>query len=495
MIVTLVSLLSCNDNVKENNTLETNVIETKEIKNDEIVDRNFEHSGVVTEISNKGDVITTVKLANEKTKTIEFDSYDLEEDYNIYKAINIDLSDKNSVALNFKNQVNFEDDDLVIKSGGVYVLTGELNRGHVKVIGDFKERVEIVLDNVSIKTNKTIAINSLTLAPICIRLANGSENYIGVDFDNKELKQYAVYANGPLSVVGNGNLSVDEGFLNAIGSVDVLTFISGNYTLFGSVSAISAGTCIIIKNGIYNILSGSVALITSSDVSGHIYIEDGEFNIISKGYGVVAKNEIIFTGGSMRIDSEKTSLKGKSIDIIGGTYNIKSMEDAIIATDDLISDVVNNEVYIRFIGGDTNIDSWYDGLQSFGDIYLEGGKIFISGPIRHKNNIISYKGNITLNGSDMIALGASDKVQDLGENPNQTYIIVYYKERYARQKGSAYQVMDMADNIIMSFTPEKDYRVAIITSDKLQIGNKYVLVSRDRETEIVINDKKILLTE
>ena len=174
MIVALASLLSCNDNVKENNALETNVIETKEIKNDEIVDRNFEHSGVVTEISNKGDVITTVKLANEKTKTIEFDSYDLEEDYNIYKAINIDLSDKNSVALNFKNQVNFEDDDLVIKSGGVYVLTGELNRGHVKVIGDFKDRVEIVLDNVSIKTNKTIAINSLILAPICIRLANGS---------------------------------------------------------------------------------------------------------------------------------------------------------------------------------------------------------------------------------------------------------------------------------------------------------------------------------
>ena len=89
----------------------------------------------------------------------------------------------------------------------------------------------------------------------------------------------------------------------------------------------------------------------------------------------------------------------------------------------------------------------------------------------------------------MIALGASTEVQNLGIAPDQNYIIVYYKERYARLKGSAYQVRDKADNILMSFTPEKDYRVAIITSDKFKIGETYSLISRDQEMQVTLTDK------
>ena len=494
--ITIATLFACNS---ENNVAETTevtqVVETKEIKKDEIVKRNIEASGIVSEMNNEGDIINTIKLANDKTKTIEYDAYDLEDDYNIYKAIDVDLSDKNSVAFNFKNQVDFVGDDLVIKSGGVYVLTGELTNGQIRVEGDFKDRVEIVMNNVRIMTNQLIAINSITDAPLCLRLANGSENYIGTNNSNKELMQYAVYANNSLSVVGSGSLVVDEGFLNAIGSSDVLTFISGNYTLFGSVSAISATSCIIIKNGIYNILAGNVAFMSMSDVNGYVYIEDGECNIISKGYGIVAKNEIIIAGGSLRIDAEKIAVKGKTIDVIDGSINVKSMEDAFIATDDSQNISLNGEVYIRFVGGDTNINSWYDGLHSYGDMYLEGGKIYISGPTRHKNKIISYNGNIVCKSCDMIALGASKEVQDFGDAINQNYIVVHYKEKYARQKGSAYQLRDMADNIIMSFTPEKDYRVAIITSDKLKVGSKYILISRDKETEVLLTDKKTILTE
>ena len=496
IFVTAVALFACNkESVVEDVAYTTEVVETKEIKKEEIVKRNIEKSGIVTEQNSDGDIITIIKLANEKIKTIEYDANDLEEDYNIYKAIDIDLSDKNSIAFNFKNQVDFIGEDLLIKSGGVYVLSGELKNGQIRVEGDFKDRVEIVLNNARIITNKFIAINSTTNAPICLRLANESENYIGTNNSNKELMQYAVYTNNSLSVVGSGSLVVDEGFMNAIGSADVLTFISGNYTLFGSVSAISAASCIIIKNGIYNILSGNVALMSMSDVNGYIYIEDGEYNIISKGYGLVAKNEIIFAGGSVKIDSEKIAIKGKTIDVIDGDINVKAMEDAFTATDDTQNIYANSLVYIRFVGGETSINSWYDGLHSYGDMYLEGGKIYISGPTRHRNKIISYNGNIVCKSCDMIALGASKEVQDFGDAINQNYIIVYYKEKYARQKGSAYQLRDDADNIIMSFTPEKDYRVAIITSDKLKVGNKYILISRDKETEIQILEKRTIITE
>lgn len=496
-LLTIVSamLFACNNNLNEN-TLdeETTIAPTKEIREEEIVKRSIETSGIITETNNEGDIITTVKLAN-KIKKIEYDSSDLEEDYNIYKAIEINLSDKNSIAFNYKNQIDFIDEDLVIKNGGVYVLTGLLQNGQIIVEDKVEEKVEIVLNNAQIKTKKMSAILSLSNAPILIRLANGSENYIGVNELDK-VYQNAIQVNNTLSMAGSGSLFVDEGFLNAIYCLDVLTFISGEYTLFGSASAVSSNSCIIIKNGTYNILSGTVSFISVNDVNGYIYIEDGEFNIISKGYGLIATNEIIVVNGNIKIESDKVAVKSKSIDIIDGNINIKSMEDAIIASSDNQLTKENEEdVYIRFVGGETNIDSWFDGINSYGDIYFEGGKIYVSGPTRHRNKIISYMGKVILNGSDLIALGASKEVQDFGINPNQNYIIVYYKERNARQKDSAYQLRDKADNIIMSFTPKKDYRVAIITSDKLTIGNEYILVSRDKETRVILSDKKTIITE
>ena len=491
LIAALTITFACNNNnIADEIPPTTEVSETREIKKEEIVKRNVDGSGVVSEVNNNGDIITTIKLANDKVKTIEYDGNDLEEDYNIYKATSINLSDKNSIALNYKDLVDFVDDDLVIKRGGVYVLTGELIGGQIKVLEDVKEKVEIVLDNVKIKTNKLVAINSLSNMPLLVRLASESENYIETDAENNQLMQYAIYANNVLTLTGNGNLFVDEGFMNCIGSADVLTFISGNYTLFGSISAISSNSCVIIKNGTYNLLSGNFAIISINDVNGYVYVEDGEFDIISKAFGVVATNEIVFAGGNVKINSDKTSIKGKTVDVINGSLYMKSLEDAVIAVDEKQKvATVQENVYVRFAGGDTTIDSWYDGLNSHGDLYLEGGKIYISGPTRHRNKIISYKGNAVVSGSDMIALGASTEVQDLGMMPSQNYIIVYYKERYARQKGSAYQVRDMADNILMSFTPEKDYRVAIITSDKFKIGGTYSLISRDQENKVTLTDK------
>ena len=491
LIYEILVLFACNKKLDiEESIIETLVSETRPIKEEEIVKRNVEENGIISEVNSDGDIITTIKLANDKKKLIEYDAYDLGEDYNVYKMIEVNLADKNSIALNFKNQIEFDSDDLIIKDSGVYKLSGELNGGQVKILGDFKGKVEIVLDNASIKTNKNFAIYSPNDTPVLIRLANGSDNYIGTKDKANTLLQYAIYANNTLSFTGSGSLFIDEGFLNAIGSADVLTFISGNYSLFGSASAISSSSCVIIRNGIYNLLTGDFAIVSLNDVSGYVYIENGEFDIISKGCGIVATNEIILADGKIEIESEKTAVKSKSIDVLSGEFYIKTMEDAIIAVDEKknISEA-QEDTYIRFTGGSANINSWFDGLHSYGDLYLEGGNIYISGPTRHRNYIIKYNGKIVLNGSDVIALGASTDIQDLGDGINQNYIIIYYKERFARQKGSAYQVRDVADNILMSFTPEKDYRVAIITSNKFKIGDTYSLISKDQENIITLLDK------
>ena len=472
--------------------------ETREIKEEEVVKGKSLDNGSLSELSADGDIMKTFTLGSLENKTIKYYAKDLEEDYNKYGVITIDIGDINSIAYNFRDLVSFEDGDLVIKKAGVYVLHGELITGQVRIEGNYGDRVEVVLDNVNIMTSKDYAIYSPTDVDLMIRLSEFSDNYISSNpnDDNITILKSAIFSSNSLSLSGNGNLSIGEGFINDIECMDVLTIVSGKYSLFAADGALHGESCVIIKNGEFNIVTGGESIKSTSTANGFVFIEGGDINVTSENAGIVSYNEIILAGGSINIESKKECLKGKTIDVFDGKLYLSSANDGIRAIDINQNENFNQlGVYIRFVGGDTEIDSWNDGLDSNGNMIFEGGRVFISGPTRHADKIISYKGLVICKGGDLIALGASKEVMDLGFDPEQNYIIIYYSDKHARQKGSAYQLVDNAENILLSFTPEKDYRVAIISSDKLKIGNKYQLISREMVTEITVAEKKTIIRQ
>lgn len=489
-------LFACNASEVKEAVSESSVIETREIKEDEIVKSKALDNGIVTDISSDGDIIKTFSLGSLEDKKISYYAKDLKEEYSVYDAISIDLSDQNSIAYNFQEFVSFVEGDLLIKKPGVYVLKGELIGGQVRVDGNYGDRVEIVLDNVNIMTSKDYAIYSPYDVDLMIRVNDFSDNYISSnpDDENITILKSAIFSSNSLCMTGRGSLSVGAGFINDIECMDVLTIMSGNYSLFAAGSAIKGEACVIIRDGEFNIVTGNDSIKSTSLANGFVFIEGGDIQVSSQSAGIISYNEIILAGGNINVESKKECVKGKTIDVFDGKYFFSSSNDGIKAIDISQQENFNQlGVYIRFVGGDTEIDSWNDGLDSNGNMIFEGGRIFISGPTRHADKILSYKGLVICKGGDLIALGASKEVMDLGFDPEQNYIIIYYSDKYARQKGSAYQLVDEADNILLSFTPEKDYRVAIISSDKLRIGSKYQLISRELVTEIVITEKKTII--
>ena len=498
-IIIVLTLFACSNNEKivetTNNIL---VPETTEIKEEEVVKSKNLENGSLSELSSDGDIMRTFTLGSLQEKKIKYYAKDLEEEYNKYDAITVDLTGQNQIAYNFREFVSFEGEDLIIKSKGVYVLQGELLNGQVRVDCNFGDRVEIVLDNVKIMTNKDYAIYSPNDVDLMIRLNDFTDNYISANIEdvNEKMFKSAIFSLNSLCLTGTGSLSIGAGFLNDIECMDVLTIISGKYSLFAADTALKGESCIIIKDGEMNIVTGGDSIKSTSVANGFIYIEGGDIQVSSQNAGLSSYNELILAGGNINIESKKECIKGKSIDVFDGKMFLSSSNDGIKAIDVNQNENLNQlGVYIRFVGGDIEIDSWNDGLDSNGNMIFEGGRVFISGPTRHADKILSYKGLVICKGGDLIALGASKEVLDLGFYPEQNYIIIYYSDKYARQKGSAYQLVDEADNILLSFTPEKDYRVAIISSDKLKIGNKYQLISREKVTEIVVADKKTIIRE
>ena len=119
---------------------------------------------------------------------------------------------------------------------------------------------------------------------------------------------------------------------------------------------------------------------------------------------------------------------------------------------------------------------------------MDGGKMFISATTSDYERIIDYNAEVRLTGGEMIATGPYEKMQDLGDTPQQNYIIVYYND--VRPEGSTVSLVDNQGNTLLTFTPNKFYKSAIITTDKLVTGNKYTIVSGDVAKDIVISAGK-----
>ena len=146
------------------------------------------------------------------------------------------------------------------------------------------------------------------------------------------------------------------------------------------------------------------------------------------------------------------------------------------------------------MGGEINIDAVMDGIDSNGDLYLEGGKTYISASENDNERIIDYNGAVTCHiGTELIGVGPSVRMQDLGKKPKQSYIIVYYKEKMSADNNI--ELKDEGNNTILSFKPNKTYRAAIITSANLEVGNNYKIVSGEKELDIKLVEGKNEITE
>ena len=511
LIFVLCSCKNTNEEHKNNKIITDNIIDTNNTNDiasfseadnidadNDILERKV-FNNVIKEKYLDGSSATIVTLANNKTKKIVYDN--INKNFNKNDVIKIDLSNLESVNGENLNFVKFIDGDLELYPGKVFALSGELTNGQIRIVGNENDIINIIFDGVKIKCNKEFAICSPFDCKINFIINENTENTITFETEvnknktNKKnnsnkvkIMEAAILAKNSIYFNGNGTLNINGNMKKAIWSGGNVYFNSGNYNIDDAKEAINGNLGIIIKSGKFDINVLDDGLLSENVENGFIYIEGGNINILSLKYGIKAINNFILTDGNVNIESADISVISRSIDILDGNLDIVSKKDCLNA-----SDINQNkdEIYIRLAGGKLNLDSWFDGINSSGNLYFEGSNVYLSGPTRHAEMIIDYKGDIFCDKGDIIALGASKVVKDFGENPYQNYIIIYFND--ARPKGWAFMLKDDADNVIMSFIPNKKYRVALITSDKLNIGSSYNIVSWEDSIQVDIKGKRNII--
>lgn len=294
--------------------------------------------------------------------------------------------------------------DIEITTAGVYVLTGSASNVTVSVNVADDEKVQLVLDGVSITNDSAPAIFVKNADKVFVTTTQGSENSLTVsgsftttDDTNTDA---VIFSKDDLVLNGLGTLNISS-TENGISCKDDLKVTGGTINLSVADAALEANESIAIADGSITVSASNDALHAENDddnSTGYIYICGGTLNLTSADDGVHATTIVEIDGGTLNITAAE-GIEGTWIQINAGTVSITASDDGINAANKSSSYSAKVEVN----GGTTTVDMGQgdtDGVDSNGDIIINGGTISVTG-----QSTFDYDGTGTINGGTVICNG------------------------------------------------------------------------------------------
>lgn len=274
---------------------------------------------------------------------------------------------------------------------------------------------------------------------------------------------YITVSDGKLSITAGGDDANAE--LSVSDSPFDWDKKSGNSTSKKGIKAVGK---IRVENGEISVISADDSIHSNGDIE----IVGGKLALSSCDDGIHADEKLTVTGGEITVSKSYEGLEGKSIDIGGGTIDIKAADDGLNAaggdngaffgfTDD------KGDYYISISGGVITVNADGDGIDSNGTIAMSGGAVTVFGPTSSMNSALDYEKSFAVSGGTLIALGSRQMAQAPGTLAQPCLSI------YADVKAGSKLEVRNGDTAVLSVTAEKDCQSLIFTSDKLKSGEEY----------------------
>lgn len=357
----------------------------------------------------------------------------------------IDLNTITTADLSEITAYSYKENELTIKSNGVYILSGKFS-GSISV-KNTDGAIQLVLAGVEISTNDDQTAAAIvfkkpegeTISDRTLTVKEGTENILSDSVGDNADGDSAVIQAKKRSLIINGTGKL---ILNCKGEetsgikVKTALTVNGPTIVVNDAlkNGIKADEQLIIKNANITIKADNDGIKTDMEPStqeeanlyasdiryGYIYIENSNLDITSGDDGISANNSLYITntdknlikiqtnGGAPTFVSEFLSdnVDGKALKVGGIEYN------------DVDQPASYNDNYGLIItGGNFELDSNDDAIHSKGNVIISGGAIDIStgddGIHAEYFNII-IDGNITINKSYEGIEGAN--VEILGGN-------------------------------------------------------------------------------
>lgn len=438
----------------------------------------------------------TVLLGEGGEKSVTYEPEDMDTAWDMADSTGIVLADA-GITVNGEG-TRVEGNAVIIEKAGTYVVSGTMSDGQVRIEAGEDELVHLVLNGAELSNKTTSSIYSPEKCKVVLTLEEGTKNVIGdagaYQFaEGEDEPDASIFTKGDLTINGTGALEVNGTYACAIRSKDNLKVVSGALTLNAADDALKGKDSVVIGGGELNITAGGDGIKSNNDEDpekGYVWFDGGKITIAAESDGVQAETALVINGGSINVTKSEEALEGKSVDILGGLIKAVSTDDGINSAGPAETEWEKMQdqegVYTRIAGGQIWLNASADGIDSNGDLYIDGGELYLTTPVNGDTSIIDYNGTSRITGGIVIAAGSSGMMQYFGEESTQNYVVNYYEE--TQTGGTRIQLLDADGKELAGFAPELDYQAVIISAPELEKDGAYKLVTGNVETDVTIAD-------
>lgn len=346
-------------------------------------------SGASASSGSSGDVVTATANTSSDGKIDASDLFsnrDLRQTADLSDAITYTVSDGQSIS---------------ITSAGVYVLTGSAENVTVTVDAADDDKVQLVLDGVSITNSSQPAIYVKNADKVFVTTAEGSVNSLSVigtfTADGTTNTDAVIFSKDDLVFNGLGTLEISSTD-NGISGKDDIKITGGTMNITSIADAIEANDSIAISDGAVTISSRKDGLHAENEddnTVGWIYICGGTLDITASSDGIQGTTVVQIDGGKITVSASE-GIEATYVQINGGEISITASDDGINASKKSSYSTPTAEfnggyIYISMGQGDT------DAIDANGNIYVNGGTldIYANSPFDY-DNVGEYNGGIII---------------------------------------------------------------------------------------------------
>lgn len=437
-----------------------------------------------------------------------FTKRDLAGTYDESEAVKITLSGK-TAACNSSN-VQIEDGVVTIKAAGVYVLSGTLTDGTIVVDAGDDDKVQLVLDGVSIMAADYAAIYAKNADKVFVTLAEGAGNsltvsgdYVQTDDNNVDA---VIFAKCDLTLNGTGSLTVKDNMGHGIVSKDDLVVTGGTYTIYSQDHCLNGKDSVRIADGTFNLSCDEDGIHAGNDdqQDGYVYIEGGDINISVGDDAIHAEGLLIITGGDIDVSKSCEGVEGDKILVTGGDIDVISSDDGFNAAGgssgsgdnhdgfgggpgmDGVDMDADSDAYILITGGTININADGDGIDSNGCIGITGGSVYVLGSSDNGNGAMDYGICAAITGGEIVAVGGSGMAQGFGDESTQCSALVNFDEWV--DAGETITLTDSDGKEVLSYKADKKFNSVVISTSDMKQGDNYTLTVGDQSSTFTLDD-------
>lgn len=420
--------------------------------------------------------------------------------YDAADAIAVTLS--GSSAESDSEAVSSSDGTVTISAAGTYVLSGDL-AGQVVVDSAGDGVVRLVLDDASITSETSAAIDVVDAGSVVVVLADGSTNTLEdattYDDTSADAPTGTLYSTADLTIGGSGSLTVTGTSNNGIVGKDGLVVTGGTIEVTSVDDGIIGKDYLVLTDGAVTVDATGDAFKsdnTEDAGAGFVLVEGGDLTVTSQDDGIKGV-QVLVTGGTIDVAESNEAMEASLIIIDDGDVELHAADDGVNVSssdDSAATDgragmggmAADDSLHLHVNGGTLEVWASGDGLDSNGSATITGGDIVVHGPTTDGNGALDVNGAFEVTGGTLMATGSAGMMVAPSADSAQGWIATALDTTAAA--GSEVVITDADEADVATYTLEKDAASVVFSSPDVQQGETYTVTVAGTATTVTAGE-------